>query len=363
MKIGILILVNIALSVLMFFRPYPELSQIARYDDSFAHLKEFFQDAAQRKGGAYAFELLRRADLPDGTDIHLLGHVVGDVLYRQKGKDGMTVCTQEFRNACSHTVVVGLYLERGEEALRDIAAVCKGAPGGAGAYTMCFHGLGHGVLAVAQYDFRRAVELCGSVVPEGFVSRESVECIGGAVMELVSGGDHDKIAWERQKAVFLSSDDPFLPCDAAYIPRSARAVCYEYLTPHFFDLIGSSLTDPSEEEIREAFQTCTLISQNDANRAACFRGFGKELVNLVLKNDIRTQTITTTQAQDMYRLCSLAPDQQGRQQCMMHLVNSLYWGGENPEGPARALCAAVPDGADREVCNAHLAGAVSYYSR
>lgn len=340
---------------------YPELATISQYSDSFPRLKEFFQSAAERKGGAYAFELLRRATLPAGTDIHLLGHVIGDILYKQMGKDGMLVCTRDFRNGCSHAIVVGLFFDRGEEAVGDIVEACKKAPGGGGAYTMCFHGLGHGVLAAEGYDFKKAVTTCGKAAPEGFISREATECVGGALMELISGGDHDKTAWDRQIKRYLSSEDPLAPCNQAYVPIAAKDTCYEYITPHLFELVGSSLTNPTPEEIRRAFLYCNDLPSESSNQAACFRGFGKDLINAVLKSDIRAvTTLTNKHAQNMYDWCSLASTDFGRQQCMVSMVNSLYWGGENSEDPALVYCGVAREG-DKELCYRYLLGAVSFY--
>ena len=69
---------------------------------SFSELSEYFSVLAKDKGGAHAFEVLRQASVAPGTDMHLLGHVVGDTLYTQEGLEGIRVCTHDFRNACSH---------------------------------------------------------------------------------------------------------------------------------------------------------------------------------------------------------------------------------------------------------------------
>ena len=117
--------------------------------------------------------MLKRASVPSGTDMHLLGHVVGDILYAQEGLKGIKTCTHDFRNACSHTIVVGLFSEQGEVALPKIAETCYQAPGGSGAYTMCFHGLGHGVLAYTGYDLTKAAQLCQKTGTTGYNYRES----------------------------------------------------------------------------------------------------------------------------------------------------------------------------------------------
>jgi hypothetical protein len=120
--------------------PYPEADSIGKNVSSFQKLSDRFTSLAQAKGGVYAFDVLKIASLPPNTDLHLLGHVVGDILYKQKGVAGMLDCTQDFRNACSHAIVIGTLNEFGpSKGLSLIHDACAKAPGGSGAYTMCYH--------------------------------------------------------------------------------------------------------------------------------------------------------------------------------------------------------------------------------
>jgi hypothetical protein len=162
-KVLLIILIFINLSLLYYLinpsfvlkantPSYPEITELANKHYTFTELKQYFTKLAETKGGAYAYEVLKQAAVPPQTDMHLLGHVVGDQLYRQQGIEGIKVCTDDFRNACSHSIVVGLLLDKGETILPEIAKTCKEAPGGTGAYTMCYHGLGHGVLAYTNYN-------------------------------------------------------------------------------------------------------------------------------------------------------------------------------------------------------------------
>src|SRR5437762_3691731 len=59
---------------------------------SFDQLKSYFQGLAQKKGARYAYEVLKAAPLGPNIDLHLLGHVVGDELYKQEGLNGITDC-------------------------------------------------------------------------------------------------------------------------------------------------------------------------------------------------------------------------------------------------------------------------------
>ncbi len=346
-------------------KSYPEVSYLAAQTMDFGQLSTFFTRLAQTKGAAYAFEVLGQASLPPNTDMHLLGHVVGDELYKEKGIDGMRICTQDFRNACSHSIVVGYFLAHGEEGLGAIAEACRTAPGGSGAYTMCFHGLGHGILAAVDYDLPRAVALCQKTgtLPYGY--REASECSSGAVMEIISGGFHNKTLWEKASKRYLSLTQPLLPCVADYMPAVARPSCFEYLTGHLVTAAGGSLDTgvPTDEVIVRAMQMCTQVV-DAAPRDACYKGFGKEFIVLVHNRDTRTLTdMNDEEMNETYRLCGLARDTRGEQMCLTHALDSLYWGGENDIRGAVRFCALMSSPVMKETCFAHLTGAIQFFAK
>lgn len=321
---------------------YPEAAELSGRVLSFEELKGYFQEVSQRKGARYAFEVLRVALVPPNTDMHLLGHVVGDELYKQEGLKGITACTNDFRNACSHSIVVGLFFDRGEQALPDIAQVCRQAPGGSGAYTMCFHGLGHGILAYSGYDMEKANNLCRKTgTPEGR-NREAIECTGGTVMEIIGGGFHDRHLWEEQRKKFLNKDKPLSLCQNNFILDDARFMCYVYLTPYLFEAVGADLGTPTAENFQEAFKYCDKLTASEGfNRDACFGGFGKEFIGLVQGRDIRKESlenISDEQLSQVYEWCKLAPIKEGSAACIVHAVNSLYWGGENNRSVSIRFC-------------------------
>lgn len=322
------------------FGSYREASTIGRAS-SFTELKAGFSELAERKGAQYAFEVLRRAKLPPGTDLHLLGHIVGDELYKQKGVDGIADCTQEFRNACSHTIVIGALSEYGDkDAFPLIRAACKKAPGGQGAYTMCYHGLGHGVLAYYGYELGPTVGFCRKTGTDAFGQREYKECIGGAIMELVGGGFHDRDIWLAGRAKYLVASDPLSPCSRDVIPEDAKALCYSYITPWLFELAGADMSAPGPKDFVKAFEMCDRIEGDQVHlRAACFSGVGKEFPVLALERDIRSlESASEEQLATMRAWCSLAPHAEAKNACIRSIVSSLYWGGENDSGLVIRFC-------------------------
>ncbi len=343
---------------------YSELSYLNNQNLSFTDLQKFFKGMAQNKGAGYAFDVLKIAQLPQNTDVHLLAHTIGDILYKQQGMDGIKICTQDFRNACSHSVVIGLFIDRGIEALGDIAKVCRNAPGGSGAYGMCFHGLGHGILAFVGYDMTKAVGFCKQIGTKEFNYIETSECVGGVMMEMI-GGVHDPIAWARQKDKYLKVDDPLFPCDQEFIPNIAKSNCYDYLTPHLWEVAGADMGNPTSQDFSKSFKYCSRLKGEEFfYKDFCYGGFGKEFVGLVESRDIRkTEQMNTSQLKTIYDWCNLADDNQGTAACIKQVVNSLYWGGENKPQVVVSFCNAIESSNFQNVCFQQVIGSFKYYQR
>jgi hypothetical protein len=332
---------------------------------NFEQLKEMFKALAQQKTARFAFQVLKKVVVGPNIDMHLLGHVVGDELYKQEGVNGMTVCDNDFRNACSHAIVVGLFADEGEAALPKIADACRKAPGGKGAYTMCFHGLGHGILSSVGYDSEVAARLCQKVGTVERSNSETVECIGGLVMEIVGGGFHDRQSWEKERAKTLVKTRPLGLCQQEYIPNAAKFMCYEYITPYLFEAVGANMGQPTGDDFAKAFRFCDVISKSEpANRDSCYGGFGKEFDGLVQSRDIRqasANSIPDQALKQVYQWCLLAKVKDGQAACVVHAVNSLYWGGENERKTPERFCAQNEDSYLRGTCYTNLTTAVSYY--
>jgi hypothetical protein len=337
-----------------------DIEKLKDIEPNFAPIRAFFVTMAQEKGGVYAFEVLKRAPLPPNTDLHLLGHAVGDELYKQQKFEGMKHCTHDFRNACSHSIVVGALLEKGLAVFDDVNAVCKTAPGGPGAYTMCFHGFGHGVLAYTDYEVPEAVELCKRTGTAEFNFEEESQCIGGIVMEMY-GGINDPATWEEKKDKFLSAEDPLKMCKADYMPDSAKILCYSYVTPFIFDAAGAVNGNPRPEIYAKSFSFCDEV-ENDAHRRSCYGGLGKEFVVLAQDRDIRKMEDTPT---DKLKLaaswCMLAEKTEAQNACMLSILDSLYWGGENDPEVSIRYCSNLEVATAQDACFDHLFGITTYY--
>lgn len=343
---------------------YAEAATIAEGAKDFKDLSQRFEDLANDKGAVYAFEVLKRAQIPPNTDTHLLGHVVGDVLYEQEGVDGIQYCTQDFRNACSHTIVIGALEEfGGEAALGKIRESCKKAPGGPGAYTMCYHGLGHGVFAFYGYSFPETIEFCKKTGTPEYRNREYVECVGGAVMELMGGGGHDPDMWQKSREKYLTKEEPLAPCTSEYMPEVTKQICLVYITPRMWEVAGINLGSPDPEKFDDAFKLCDLLPRSKPElRESCYAGFGKEFPTIAAARDIRDlNQLTDEQLTKVVTWCRMAPEE-GRVACLSSALRSLFWGGENdPELSFRFCRAAEIDEALQKACYENLGVEIRQY--
>lgn len=344
---------------------YPESEFIGGRSWAYQELADYVTTIAEQKGAPYAYGVLRVAPIPESIDIHLLGHAVGDVLYAQRGVDGITECAHDFRNACSHAIVTGLFSENGEAAFPEIAEICERAPGGQGAYALCYHGLGHGVLAYVGYDFSRAVSICKHAETAYYHRGAYQECVGGAVMEMLGTGSHNKALWEMQRKRYFNEENPTALCSGLWMDDIARPTCYQYLTPYLLIAVGSGLNGAVNEDYQKAFLLCNRIPETEvASRNACYAGFGKEFVAFVpgpsMKN-ASPSSLADHQFKKIYERCLLADNIAGVRSCIRGVLNTLYWGGEYPDVAAIQFCSLIVDDTYQEACFSHLIGAVLRY--
>lgn len=344
--------------------PYIEAETIGKGVVSFDEVSKRFESLAKKKGAVYAYDVLRIAELPPNTDLHLLGHVVGDILYAQKGIDGIADCTQEFRNACSHTIAIGALNEYGAQAaLPLIDTACKKAPGGTGAYTMCYHGLGHGVFAYFGYDLSKTVSYCKKMGTTAYRNQQYIECVGGSIMELMGGGGHDNDKWLVAREKYLT-DEPLSPCIDSVIPSEAKSICFTYLTPELFVRAGIDLGIPNPQLFSKAFAYCNALPESARElRDACFGGFGKDFIAIAGSRDIRkVDTFSDTTYTTAISWCDMAGVSDGKEACIQEALGSIFWGGENDPQAAFRFCSLV-SGDMQGACYEHLGVNIMAYTK
>lgn len=306
---------------------YPELKVLEHKEMTFQEYRQYFRTLAQEKGAVYAFEVLKGAPFVPTVHTHLIGHEIGDVLWEQEGEQGIRNCSEHFRNACSHSIVGILVRNEGVEGIPRIVDVCRNTGGDVHAFEQCIHGIGHGVLASVDYDFENAIRECerGSVGTEGTLALS--ECVGGVSMELASGGGHNEELYEAQAERFFRDDDPLVPCSALYVSDLARPGCFEYFTTHLFVAAGADRQQPTPEYYERAINLCAAVSAEE-NRAACYKGFGREFVTLAQSGEVmRIEGAVTATFDRIHAWCHLAKEEKGAASCIGNAAATIFLNG------------------------------------
>ncbi len=336
--------------------PYPETVELSSAR-SFEEHKEYFVKIAQKKGAVYAFKVLQYANMPSAINRHRIGHYIGYIHFEQEGLSGIHSCPTDFLYACAHAIVVQALITLGTQALHDVAKVCSEAPGGADAYVHCFHGVGHGLMAYFNYDYKSAINTCKKVYDIAVVRRPEVtttllwqECIGGATMELTQGG-HDEDAWEKGKLVYMPENDILMPCNADFMPSEMRSACYSYLKPRFLEAAGATRDAVNPDAYSKALSYCKKIPDDDfGSRYGCYAGFGAAFA-YIANGDAHTLGYMSESAiHNVHEWCSFIDDAKGRRECSLSALDNIFWNGKSGSPASTVYCSLAPESEIRRSC-------------
>ncbi len=222
--------------------------------------------------------------------------------------------------------------------------------------------LGHGVVAYFGYDLKKTVAYCQKFGTEAYGMRESVECVGGAIMELVGGGGHSRTLWLAARDRYFTYD-PLSPCMSSVLPdNDMKSVCLMYVTPELVARAGGSSSNLEPRYFAKAMSYCDTISKSKQSlRDSCYGGFGKEFIPLTNDHDIRTvDRMSDAQYATALSWCNYAGATDGKDSCVRSEIASVMWGGEtNPDTWFR-FCGLI-SGELQDSCYDELAGSIRQY--
>lgn len=129
-------------------------------------------------------------------DIHDQAHLVGSLLYQQKGFSGIGLCTSEFAFGCFHGFLDKAF-EKSLDKLDEAEKACLSL-GTGGPFASCAHGIGHGIASFYQTaDLKSSLNSCRKL------TSGQQYCYDGVFME-----------FERAApSFFYSVENPYKPCD------------------------------------------------------------------------------------------------------------------------------------------------------
>jgi hypothetical protein len=100
----------------------------------------------------------------DGTrqlEAHDYSHYVGQLIYKEKGLTGMTICTPDFAFGCYHGLLDQAFRNNLSSLLQAEKACEQVGKIGSGPYASCVHGIGHGVASYFKdKDLNSALKTC-----------------------------------------------------------------------------------------------------------------------------------------------------------------------------------------------------------
>ena len=132
-------------------------------------------------------------------NIHDLAHLSGNLLYQQKGFEGLGLCTRDFAFGCYHGFLDEAFSKNLDHLLDAQNACLKLGPDNSGPVASCIHGIGHGIASFySTTDLKKALSSCRKLTTGGEF------CFDGVFMEFVRSAPES----------FFKKDDPLFPCDS-----------------------------------------------------------------------------------------------------------------------------------------------------
>lgn len=309
-------------------------------------------------GASETFRILDTVALFPTIDKHAIGHVVGTMLYQEKGAKALMECPQSYLNSCFHAVIAGIFVEKGKEAMTIMKDTCRGYQSDEAALSRCFHGLGHGVLIVSGYDIEKSLGMCQDM---NYSSQTLPfrECIGGVFMELLSVEQHDPAAHDRALDKLSHQDDTMYPCSSTSLNAQEKLDCYYYVPMVILGRVAgfASIRSHTTEQMKLAIQSC-LGAQTQEETDICLSGFGGQFVTSGIKEDRKmVQTIDTKKFSWVMSQCALAGENGAVLTCIKGAVASILWGTNRivpADDAAIEFCTTALPGVLQDQCFFHL---------
>lgn len=266
---------------------------------------------------------------------HDEAHDLGKVIYEKTQDIGeaLDICQDACYSGCMHGVLMEVFTEGSGQTddgvspyvpaehvqiddVKDrISTICdKTVATGLYKAGDCAHGIGHGLMYLADYDIPRALALCDTF--DTYPMR--YYCATGAYMEYV----------ERGPKIPPTGATQFYPCDVSAYP----AACFRYEMPH---VVATAYQQ--KDGFHQLIADCEAMDGN--TRLGCFHGLGNANMPYV-----RSKAATLSQ------VCSYG-NHDDQYVCVEGVMERFakYFPDEAP-----AACGTV-DGWEKDLCNQAVA--------
>ena len=161
------------------------------------------KDIAENEGVEKAWKYLKDTFKGQGGssgNIHDLTHLVGSLSFKEKGFNGLIICSAEFAFGCYHGFLDNAFA-KSLDSLLDAEKACMQLGKGnsiTGPQASCIHGIGHGVASFySTNDIKSSLKTCRKLIS----GKEY--CFDGVFMEFA----------RNAKDTFFKKEDPLYPCN------------------------------------------------------------------------------------------------------------------------------------------------------
>lgn len=251
---------------------------------------------------------------------HLPIHIFGEMLYRQRGIDGIGICDAQFGFGCFHGLFSQAVSTHGLSIVKllDDACVSKYGVEGLG----CTHGIGHGLGEyLGAQKLSEQLQICSQLNWQG----KYFGCQDGVFMEyhaptVIKSGE------AFTETIPFDEHNPYDPCPN--VLSTFASACYFQLPAWWWDAL--------DHDTHTIGKLCDAVQQEDY-RISCFYGLGAAVTPRL------TYDITATE-----KMCGLMPDDSGKQACIIGAAWSFF---ALPEyrNQADSVCARLA-GNNKEFC-------------
>ena len=259
-----------------------------------------------------AWDFLKSSFIVNGEvrgDAHELAHIVGNVAYRERGFDGITVCDSTFAFGCFHGVTEEMLVTEGDSVIGKIEGRCIALfpPDVTQDYTGCIHGTGHGLLTWEALDINRALARCDT-----FSQQYRSYCYDGVFMEYA-------FAMPNQQ---IDENNPWELC--LQLPQEYHFNCARYRGPTFLAEF--------EFDFARAARAC-LATQSTILSNTCIESMGYQIAQITKSDERKAR-----------ELCSLLPEAGSRNLCLAAVATELHFQKyQGWEQVVASLCGSLPE--------------------